>query len=753
MATPVHIHVDPAATGAADGSDWADAYVSVDDAMLVEAGDISQGTGSDEEHFIHCRSSDGSADTDDVPSATISDYTTDEANDNRVHLIGYFYNGADTDYTDSVEFSGAYDGSEFRIRNTNNADTFQMDIASIRMRGIQMEMAGSYSNQYCIDGNSPSMSADIYWYFDRCFFWQSANSNNPRAVILNNPTSGSNVVVARNCTFLVTDDSHAGYQYAVISGDLSPYYYNCNLILDDTHNHTSDHCHWHLNTGTSTFRNCILWKTGANQGAYNGTGHSADYCGDNAGETPGSNDTDLSSENSGIWDDFANQDYHLDDSYGGGNPCEDAGTDLSAASYSFTTDFEVHTRSDWDLGVDEEGTTGATDADVNPTVISQAQAVVTPALATGSSVSPATPKKPYFTLPAPTVSTSTSVEVSATVVSQTQAVVTPTLTIGEDPAPSVVAQVQTVVTPTVATGADAAVSPAALGQGQAVVTPALATGTAATLGPAVQTQTIPAETVSVGEDADVQPAALAQGQTVITPAIATGSAVAAGPASQTQTVVTPGVSAGGDADVQPAALTQGQAVVTPAVATGTAATLGPVAQAQTVLTPGVSAGGDASVQPAAVVQGQTAVSSTVQTGSGASPAALSQTQTIPAPTVAGAASVAPAAISQTQTVVAPGISAGDDANVQPSTVSQTQTVVSATVATGSAVAASVISQTQTVPAAVVTGADTPQEIIELLVSLTTTAALEVSLTTTEALTVELPSTANFIVFLTSARTD
>lgn len=151
-ASQVIVYVDPDATGAANGTSFADAYTGLGAALDAEEKNISVDSGSDEQYTFQCRSSGGSDDT----SVTFSKSWTSRVA-NYVEVIGMDFPG-----------NGIYDDSKYVIKATD-ATVLNLSENFVRFVNIQFELtvvADASANMIFIG----TQSASNLIRFDSCIF-------------------------------------------------------------------------------------------------------------------------------------------------------------------------------------------------------------------------------------------------------------------------------------------------------------------------------------------------------------------------------------------------------------------------------------------------------------------------------------------------------------------------------------------------------------------------------------------------------
>ncbi len=135
--------VDTGATGSADGTSEANAYTTLNAAIVAEAKDI---TASDEQFTFRCLAS-GSVN--DTTSVDITGWSTDA--DNYILIYGWDF-----------PFTGIFDTGAYVIENDDDS-TYAIRISEefVRIERIQVLITGTSGTHYGIEGNVSTSTSDI----------------------------------------------------------------------------------------------------------------------------------------------------------------------------------------------------------------------------------------------------------------------------------------------------------------------------------------------------------------------------------------------------------------------------------------------------------------------------------------------------------------------------------------------------------------------------------------------------------------
>lgn len=312
-ATPRNIDVDPG--GAGD-------YTSLSAAEAAEQGDISTGTGSDEEVHFNVRSSDGTPDTTIVG---FFGWTTDvtgkiqiiavEDHEGVWNVNNYRLEVADTDALTFWENFGDFIGGQFR---TSSIDSDGDDVIAIAVQDA--------SNQIT---------------FDKCIIRGALGGQRQVGILVND--ADSNVLIT-NCLIYDISTDIVNNGNAGVHSQASTLFevYNTTVI--------GGYRTVYRQGGTLLCKNVLSASGGADN--YLGTfAPSSDYnASDDTSDTGGSNDQ---TSQTFTFDGAA--DFHIT----GDSGAKDLGVVLSA---TFTDDIDGDTRpeSNWDIGADEVVAVGPT---------------------------------------------------------------------------------------------------------------------------------------------------------------------------------------------------------------------------------------------------------------------------------------------------------------------------------------------------------------------------------------------------------
>lgn len=343
MATTKHIYVDPDATGSADGTSWANAYTSLDAAQLAEATDITLGTGTDELHHYHCRSSSGGDDVITQQMRFGENYTFDESNGNRVIIeaCGDEIAGGESNHNGVLNTSlyllteSAYNGVIFGAQGS------AMDIIGVQIVKVT---TGTYSRAISLQNGHNNSTAQRIVRVERCIL-KGPGATTSYGVYVNNfdqDNVDSEVWVVNNMIYdwgqnIYTNDN----------GAVGQEYYLNNSLLDAADDNM------YLSTPNARIINNVAYGA-TNSDFYGSTRHaSSDYNANDDGTNISSNYVDLTPyAGTDIFEDYANDDFHAKTT----GPLYQAATALTAY---FTDDIDLQTRAaTWTIGADDpDGTT------------------------------------------------------------------------------------------------------------------------------------------------------------------------------------------------------------------------------------------------------------------------------------------------------------------------------------------------------------------------------------------------------------
>jgi len=300
MAT-VDVYIDPDASGAGTGVDWANAYNSINAAEAAEQTDLDS---ANDIMIFHCRASSGTVDSTNV---TINGWTTSATD----------YLEIRTASTDRAAKNG-WDATKFRL-DVAAGDGFYCLESYVRFDGLQIE-AGDQAFLFAITSGDVRIS--------NC---RIQNSN--YAIYVSQASDSPNCKAWNNIIDTMNND---GIYWRTSAGTVDIYncvVYNC---VDDGIQVVS---------GNINAINCAVFGNGDD---FIGTFTSIDYCASDDGDG-----TNSISPSGGNWanefNDYANGDFTL---LSGGN-CKDGGTN-DPGSGLYSDDMEGDARvSPWDVGIDE----------------------------------------------------------------------------------------------------------------------------------------------------------------------------------------------------------------------------------------------------------------------------------------------------------------------------------------------------------------------------------------------------------------
>ncbi len=240
MASLINRKVDPDALGLGTGLSWADAFTSLNAALVAEAKNIVT---ADEQWDFECRSSSGTADT---TLATITTFWTTDA----TRFIRIFA----TDGHQTIKTS--YDTNRYRIKN------IYTNVPYVKVEGIQIYGA-AWSYSIKVD-----FTAAGWLYFDGCRINAVANSRgfdlidaDANTYIWNCVIKGSGNQIGLDidggdvyCYNSIVEDWATGFDIEAAAGTVeikNVACFNNTDDFDDANASTIDHCASDDNDGTN----------------------------------------------------------------------------------------------------------------------------------------------------------------------------------------------------------------------------------------------------------------------------------------------------------------------------------------------------------------------------------------------------------------------------------------------------------------------------------------------------------------------
>jgi len=532
-------YVDPDATGANNGTSWADAYTSLSAWESAEQTDlVSDG----DYHTVYCRSSGG---TDDTTYVVINGWNTGVSN--YIEIIG-------NDFPSNAQ----WDGTKYVI---GTSATYDIAIYEQYVYIINIQ-------------DAPTAGSGIYptvanCYIDSCYL----NGGNNSVIGVNNQSGGTVYIY----NTILEDGSQAVKNYG------TAYIYNC-TIYD-----WSGQGIYNISGGTLTAKNCAVGNCGDD--FLNSGSITIDYCCSDDGD--GTNSQNPSGSN---WDNeftTPGTDFSLES--GGncvGNGTDDPGSGLYSddiigtsrtstwdiGAFELTSGDETVTPSAQALGATLQSPTVVVDCTVTPSTLALGMTLETPTVLAGVIVTPSALDL-GLTLETPTPVIDCTVTPSALDLGLT--LETPTPVIDCTVTPSTLALGMTLETPTVLAGV--IVTPSALDLGLTLETPTLVINSIVT--PSTLDLGISLETPTVFAGIAVTPSALDLGLTLETPTIIVDCTVTPSALDLGLTIETPSVYAG--SIITPNALDLGLTLETPTISIDCTVTPSALALSITVETPNV----------------------------------------------------------------------------------------------------------------------------------------------------------------------